>query len=88
MPRIVVNPGFVEGKLLLDVTSLIQRTRAQLARVNNIMDFTRAGSDFAPLAAALGCTAGEAATLYARYVAIKNTMDGVDFVNLSEVDQG
>lgn len=88
MARINVNPNFVEAKILLDVTSDIQRVRAKLSRVNNIMDFTRAGADFAPLAAALGCTAAEAATIYARYVSIKQAMDGVDFQNLSEIDQG
>lgn len=88
MARILINPQLVEGALLLGVTDRIQRVRAEIGRVCDIMDFTRAGADFAPLAAALGCTAPEAATLYARYRAIQNTMNGADFVNLSDVDQG
>lgn len=88
MARIVVNPTLVEAKLLLDVTSMIQKVRADLARTNNIMDFTRTGADFAPLGVALGCSAAEASTLYARFRAIETTMNSVDFVNLSDVDQG
>lgn len=88
MARIVVNAGLIEGKLLLNVTSMIQNVRATLARTNNIMDFTRSGADFTALGVALGCTAGEASTLYSRFRAIETTMNGTDFVNLSDVDQG
>lgn len=88
MARIAINPQLVEGALLLALTDKIQRARAEIGRVCDIMDFTRAGADFAPLAAALGCTAGEAATLYARFRSIQGTMGGADFVNLSDIDQG
>lgn len=88
MARIEVNAALVRGKLVLDMTSAIQRVRALLKRTNDIMDFTRAGADFAPLGVALGCSSAEASTLYARFRAIEATMNGVDFVNLSDVDQG
>jgi hypothetical protein len=88
MARIAINAALVEGKLLLDMTAAIQKVRAQLARNNNIMDLTRAGADFTPLGAALGCTATEASTLYSRFRSIETTMNGIDFVNLSDVDQG
>lgn len=88
MARINVDGTKFEGRLLLNVTDMIQRVRAQLARTNNIMDLTRAGADFTALGVALGCTAAEASTLYARMRAIEVTMSGVDFTNLSDVDQG
>lgn len=88
MARTPVNPQLVEGRLLLDVTSDLQRVRAKLKRMNDIMDFTRAGPDFAPLGVALGCSAAEAEELYSRYTAIAATMNGADFMNLSKVDQG
>lgn len=88
MARIVVNAGLIEGKLLLGVTDLIQQVRARLTRVNKIMDLTRAGADFTALGVALGCTTGEAATLYSRFTSIEATMNGIDFTNLSDVDQG
>lgn len=88
MARILVNPNLVEAKLMLDVVSAIQKVRALNARACNIWDFTRAGADFTALGAALGCTAAEAATLYSRFRAIETAMNGVDFVNLSDVDQG
>jgi hypothetical protein len=37
---------------------------------------------------ALGCSAQEAETLYGRFRAIETAMNGPDFQNLSEVDQG
>lgn len=88
MARINVTSNLPEGKLLLDTVNLIQQCRAALARNNNIFDYTRAGADFTALGTALGVTAGEAATLYSRLRAIENTMNGGDFVNLSDVDQG
>lgn len=88
MARKNINPNLPEGKLLLDTVSLIQQCRAALARNNAIFDFTRAGADFTPLGAALGVTAAEAAELYSRLRAIETTMNGVDFINLSDVDQG
>jgi len=78
----------IEAKLVLDMVSLIQNCRATLARTNNILDYTRSGADFAPLGTALGCSAGEAATLYSRFRSIETTMNGADFVNLSDIDQG
>lgn len=88
MARINVNSNLSEGKLLLETIDSIQKCRAMLARNNNIFDYTRAGADFAPLGTALGCSAAEAATLYSRMRSIESTMNGVDFVNLSDVDQG
>lgn len=88
MARKNVNPQLVEGKLLLDTVGRIQETRATLKRVNDIMDFTRSGADFAALGVALGVSAADAETIYARMKAIQTTMDGVDFQNLSEIDQG
>lgn len=88
MARINIDPSKVQGKLLLDLTSQIQKTRATIARVCNIMDFTRSGTDFAPLGTALGCSAADAEVLYSRYRAIETTMNGTNFTNLSDVDQG
>lgn len=88
MARINVNPALVESQLLLEVVGDIQRVRAKLARYDNIFDLTRAGADFTALGAAWGVSAGEAATLYARMRSIEGTMNGVDFQNLSDVDQG
>lgn len=88
MARINVNPNLPEGALLLGVVNLLQQCRAALARNNNIFDFTRSGADFSPLGVALGISAADAATLYSRLRAIETTMNGVDFVNLSDVDQG
>lgn len=88
MARIVVNASFIEAKLLLNVVSAIQNVRALNSRCCNIMDLTRAGGDFSALGTALGCSAAEAATLYSRMRAIETTMNGADFVNLSDVDQG
>lgn len=88
MARIAIDPNLVEGKLLLEAVDSIQRTRALLGRVNDIMDYTRNGGDFAPLAQALGCTTAEAAVIFSRMSTIEGTMDSVDFQNLSELDQG
>lgn len=88
MARISVNAGLVEGKMLLDAIDQLQRVRARLARANNIMDFTRSGGDFTALGTALGVSPADAATLYARMRAIEATMNGTDFVNLADVDQG
>lgn len=88
MARKNIDSTLPEGKLLLDTVSLIQQCRAALKRNNDIFDFTRLGANFAPLGTALGVTEGEAAELYGRLRAIEATMNGVDFVNLSDVDQG
>lgn len=88
MARKNIDSTKVQGKLLLDVTSQIQRVRANLARLCNIMDFTRAGPDFSALGTALGVSANEAEELYSRYRAIETTMNGTNFTNLSDVDQG
>lgn len=88
MSRINVNPDLVEAQVMLRVTSLIQKVRAENARACNIWDYTRAGADFTALGTALGCSAADAATLYSRFRAIETAMNGTDFVNLSEVDQG
>lgn len=88
MARITVDPTKVQGKILLDLTSQVQRARAQLHRVCDIMDQTRSGSDFTPLGAALGCTGPEAATIYSRYTTIRDAMDAQPFPLLAEVDQG
>lgn len=88
MARINVNPALPESKLLLDTIDQIQTVRAALARTNNIMDYTRSGADFSPLATALGCSAAEAEAVYSQMKSIEATMNGGDFVNLSQLDQG
>lgn len=88
MARINIDSTKVQGKLVLDLTSQIQKVRANIARVCNIMDFTRAGADFTALGTALGCSAADAEILYGRYRAIETTMNGTNFTNLSDVDQG
>lgn len=88
MSRMTINGALFEGKLVLDVIDLIQQVRARLPRVNNVMDFTRSGADFTALGTALGLSAADAATLYARMRAIEATMNTTDFTNLSDVDQG
>lgn len=88
MARITIDPALFQAQLMLRVCSMIQKVRAENARACNIWDYTRAGADFTALGVALGCSAADAATLYSRFRAIEATMNGPDFVNLSEVDQG
>ena len=88
MARIAIDPNLPQGKLLLEVVDAIQKVRALNARACDIFDFTRAGADFAPLGAALGCTGAQASTLYSRFRAIETTMNGNDFESLADVDQG
>lgn len=88
MSRIAVVPTLIESALLLELVGDIQRVRAKLKRYNDIFDFTRAGADFQPLGTAWGISAADAATLYSRLKSIQQSMDSVDFINLSDVDQG
>ncbi len=88
MSRIAVDPVLVQARWMLNLVGMIQRVRAELPRHNNAMDLTRAGADFSALGTALGCSAAEAETLYSRFRAIETVMNGNDFINLSDVDQG
>jgi hypothetical protein len=88
MARTTINPNLPEGALMLKVVSAIEDARALNSRACNIWDYTRAGADFTALAAALGCTAQQAEALYSRFRSIETAMNGIDFQNLAEIDQG